>query len=243
MENKIDQFFKDKLEGHALPPSEEAWTNIEANLPKKNNVAVWRIAAAILIAGALISVILWSQRADHDQPVIAGNHLPKDNSMKEKRAASNTLKEKKKEVSTLPQQSLITPGSKPIIQGKKNNKSVTTPELVPLEKKMVTSEESVATVEKNKSSLVITSEDKPEEKIKPEATPAATIASTRQKSIKLEFTLEDFSSAPPEATVEAKSSGLKKVWDVAREVKNGDRPVHEIKNELFALSFKKNKNQ
>ena len=163
--------------------------------------------------------------------------------MKEKRAASNTLKEKKKEVSTLPQQSLITPGSKPIIQGKKNNKSVTTPELVPLEKKMVTSEESVATVEKNKSSLVITSEDKPEEKIKPEATPAATIASTRQKSIKLEFTLEDFSSAPPEATVEAKSSGLKKVWDLAREVKNGDRPVRDIKNELFAFNFRKNKNQ
>jgi len=44
-------------------------------------------------------------------------------------------------------------------------------------------------------------------------------------------------------TSEEKSSGLKKVWDLAREVKNGDGLVHEIKNELFALNFKKSKNQ
>ena len=96
--------------------------------------------------------------------------------------------------------------------------------------------------EDKEPSFAEASEDK--EKINSKATPPTTITSTRQKPIKLEFTLEDFSSEQPVATVnEEKSSGLKKVWDLAREVKNGDGPVHEIKNELFALNFRKNKNQ
>jgi len=70
------------------------------------------------------------------------------------------------------------------------------------------------------------------------------VSSKFVKPIKLEFTLEDLPSEQPVATVnEERSSGLKKVWEMAREVKNGEGPVREMKNELFALSFKKSKNQ
>jgi hypothetical protein len=240
MENKIDQFFKDKLEGNTLLPSEEAWAKVEANLSKKNNIAVWRIAATILIAGALITVMIWSQRsADQQQPAIATNHLPKDNSVKEKRMAQSSSKEKKEAVKSAKELPVTSHAQQISPNSNQNNKPVTTTE----KKKLVATGESIAEVEKDNPSEALAKEGVLEENIKPEATPRITIASTHQKSIKLEFTLEDFSSAPPEATVEAKSSGLKKVWELAREVKNGDGPVREIKNELLALNFKKNKNQ
>jgi len=247
MENKIDQFFKNKLEGHNLPPSEEAWAKVEANLSKKNNVVIWRIAAAILVAGALISVIIWSQRDEKSNEQIFATKKSNKDSAKEKTAPQISFVEKKKEVklkntkssSTPPQ--LASPQTENKTDQKENNETET-----PVEKLIATE------VEKNKSSVANAfvetsavkeaSEDK--EKINTKATPLTVIASTKQKPIKLEFTLDDISSEQPVATAsEEKSSGLKKVWDLAREVKNGDGPVHEIKNELFALNFKKSKNQ
>lgn len=234
MKNKIDQFFKDKLEGHTLPPSGEAWAKVEASLSKKNNIAIWRIAAALLIAGTLITVMIWSERGDNQEQAVVANHLPKDNSKKEIRTPQNTSKAKKeasrpaKKVWVKPQEQPLTPGND------QAHNSAVTAENTLVEKKPVATEASTVVVEKNKI----------EESSKLEATAQTTFASTHQKSIKLEFTLEDFPSAPPVATVgEEKSSGLKKVWELAREVKNGDGPVREIKNELFALNFKKNKNQ
>ncbi|SRR5258706_786660 len=228
MENKIDQFFKDKIEGHSLPPSEEAWAKVEANLSKKNNVAIWRIAAAVLITGALISVIIWSQRGvEKNQDVVVAKKSLKENMIKEQPAPQISQTEKKANSNSSPR-SLTSIKS---VQKETGVSSVKTKTMV-------------VEVEKNKSSFAKALESKQEEKLNQEATQPTIIASTKQKPIKLEFTLEDFSSEQREATVnEAKSTGLKKVWEVAREVKNGEGPVREIKNELFALNFKKNKNQ
>ncbi len=60
MENKMDSLFKKKLENNSTVPREDAWVRVEANLPKKNNAFAWRIAAALLIAGALITLGLLS---------------------------------------------------------------------------------------------------------------------------------------------------------------------------------------
>ena len=237
MENKIDQFFKDKLEGHNLPPSEEAWAKVEANLSKKNNVAIWRIAAAILITGALISVIIWSQLdSKNSEQLLTRNKSNKD-SVKEKTTRQLSSVEKKKEVrpSNSKKSSNTMPQS---IASQHDDKSdqKKTEEMVASSPIIETQEQSVAVVKEN------IQEEK--EKINTKATPVTAIASTKQKPIKLEFTLDDVSSEQAVATTsEEKSSGLKKVWDLAREVKNGDGPVHEIKNELFALNFKKSKNQ
>lgn len=230
MENKIDQFFKDKLAGHTLPPSEEAWAKVEANLSKKNNVAAWRIAAAIIIAGALITAILWSQHSGADRPAIAAKQLQKDPSTKENTAPQNSSDEKKKR-EALPHQSYVSADHRAPTQHKLPNRNgVVTQDAPPAELKPAPAE-SVATVEKFDQ----------EEKKNQDATPPVAIASTHQKPIKLEFTLEEFSSEPPVATAgEEKPSGLKKVWELAREVKNGDGPVRDIKNEIFALNFKKN---
>jgi len=251
MQNKIDQFFKDKLEEHLLSPSEEAWARVEVSLSKKNNVAVWRIAAAILITGALISVIIWSQHDNKNRDqILAIKKSPKDNSTIEKPAVQISQIKKKtnsnstpKSVSTLTAKKSSEPKSEPLprfvppqteskTDQKESNENKTLS--VKTQKTVGTEEQTVAIVQENIK----------EEKIISKATPLTTIASTKQKPIKLEFTLEGFSTEQPVATAsEEKSSGLKKVWDLAREVKNGDGPVHEMKNELFALSFKKSKNQ
>jgi glucan-binding YG repeat protein len=245
MENKIDQFFKDKLEGHVLPPSEEAWAKVEATLSKKNNIAVWRIAAAMLLTGALITVIIWSQQpADKNQRAIAANPSSKDSAIRKKETPQGSSVDKKASVKSLPKKLFITPVTPPVIpHEEKANKSFTPAEPRHVDNNFLPKEEAVSVTDQNISNTK-SSEAKAEEITTQEATPSTTIASTHQKSIKLEFTLDDFPSSPSVATVgEVKTTGLKKVWELAREVKNGDGPVREMKNELFALNFKKNKNQ
>ncbi len=236
MKNKIDQFFKDKLEGNALLPSEEAWAKVEGNLSKKNNVAIWRIAAVIVITGALISVIIWAQRDNKNtKQILATKKSPNDNSAKEKPASQISSLEKKEQAKSHNKKSMNTSpkSASTKSENKLDHKKAEEIEMTP-----------ATVVETKEQTVAVIKERIQDEKINTKATPPATIASTKQKPIKLEFTLDDFSSEQPVATAsEEKSSGLKKVWDLAREVKNGDGPVHEIKNELFALSFKKSKNQ
>ncbi|HLZ15848.1 MAG TPA: hypothetical protein VKQ08_02365, partial [Cyclobacteriaceae bacterium] len=248
--NKVDHFFRDKLENHALPPPEEAWAKIEASLSKKNNVAVWRVAAAILVAGALISILIWSQRSSEKKsPVIAEKKTRPNNSVG-KKPAPQAARVEKKATHAAPQKSLTVPVAPPL-RVEEQNKVLAADKTLPPEQKVGVNksvavndrdQSSFAKVPENNPSFAKASEDKQENK-KFEATQAAAVASTRQKPIKLEFTLEGFPSEPVAAVNETKSSGLKKVWELALEVKNGDGPVHEIKNELFALNFKKNKNQ
>ncbi len=240
MENNIDQFFKDKIEGHSLPPSQEVWRKVEANLTKKNNVAVWRIAAAVLITGALISLLIWSQQDSvKNKPATLAGILPKDNLIRKKNAPQNSSIDKKGKVKSFNNTSSIKPSTSKI-QTKSNKSNQNKKE----ETEILTPKTQAAIIETSNQTLAVVKENNKEEKINREATQPATVASTKQKPIKLEFTLDDFSSEQQVATVnEEKNSGLKKVWNLAREVKNGDGPVREIKNELFALNFKKNKNQ
>ena len=97
MENKLDSLFKKKLEEHSLPPREDAWARVEANLPKKNNVIAWRIAAAILFAGALIAVGVFTVRKS-DAPTLAKKSEPVKSidsvSRKDARTRSNSEEEK-----------------------------------------------------------------------------------------------------------------------------------------------------
>ncbi len=246
MKNKIDQFFKDKVEGHSLSSSEESWAKVEANLSKKNNAAVWRIAAAILIAGALISVIIWSQRnSEKNQPVISTKKSPKEKTIKEKPVLQLSSIEKKANSNSTSPRSVSSQTESKIPRPNLNlPQTEKSDQRNKQESDMWSVKTQTMAVEASEDKPAKASEDKEKEKIKSEATQPAAIASTKQKPIKLEFTLEDFFSQENAAALnEEKNSGLKKVWNLAREVKNGEGPVREIKNELFALNFRKNKNQ
>src|SRR5579885_3610414 len=90
---KIDKFFKDKVESHSIAPPEGAWNKVESNLSKKNNAFVWRIAAAILLMGALIGVFLWSKKSTELTNQVATNKVGQA-----KKNTSSTPIEKPREV-------------------------------------------------------------------------------------------------------------------------------------------------
>jgi len=76
--DRLDQFFKNKLDDHAIAPSENAWAKVESGLSKKNNVVVWRLAAAVLLMGALVTIIYWSLKStENEQPALAQKKIEK----------------------------------------------------------------------------------------------------------------------------------------------------------------------
>ncbi len=247
MENKIDQFFKNKIEDHSLPPSEVAWNKVAANLSKKNNAIAWRIAAGILLIGTFISLIYWSQQSKPVPPSIAKGKPNKENKSgaPERKSELQALHKKNKRALDLGKKSGKQTVHTPTITKNSNlNKLTEEIALQPIreeEKNVVTP----APIDETKgNTIVLTTKNIIKEKLQLEATPLTKVASPARKSIKLEYTLDDF--APEEkaiATNEMKNSGLKRVLELAREVKNGEGPIRDIKNELFALNFKKNKNQ
>ena len=227
--DRLDQFFKNKLDEHAIAPPENAWAKVEAELSKKNNAVVWRLAAAILITGALITIIYWSQRTtENDKPVFAQKKIEKTEPAPTNKDHSKTPDQKMESLTVL---------NKTAAAEKPSGKNVVQPKVISSEE--IQRKETVAVnhvenaVEDNK--IVV------EEKIKAEATPKVTVASSQQKPIKLEFTLEDLTSVETVATPsEVKNSGLKKVLELAREMKEGEGPLSNLKekkNELFARNF------
>ena len=72
MSNRLDQLFKNKLSDHTLTPSVNAWDRVKDSLAKKNNRPLMvRMAAAVLLAGALTTTLLWLSSKDH-----VSNYLP-----------------------------------------------------------------------------------------------------------------------------------------------------------------------
>ena len=68
--NKIDSFFKKKVEGATMEPRAEAWAKVEANLSKKNKGLIWfKTAAALLLMGLFITSIIWLNRSDVSKPL------------------------------------------------------------------------------------------------------------------------------------------------------------------------------
>lgn len=240
MKNQMDKLFKEKLESHSLPPSDEAWARVEAKLSKKNNVVAWRIAAAILLLGAFISVMYWQQATEKPAaPTLAITPAQKEN----KEAA--TTSQDNKPAATTDTKKTSQPSVNQSIR--KQHDMPVAQHIEEIEKK----EESAmpVVIESQKENAVALmneqQEEKEKEKISTNATSTATIASSTQKPIKLEFTLDDFASEEKVvATTEVKNSGLKRVLELAKEVKNGEGPVNdlrEMKRDLFAFNFIKNK--
>ncbi len=235
--DRVDQFFKNKLEDHSMAPSENAWAKVEAGLSKKNNVVLWRWAAAALLMGALITIIYSSQRGiGNSQPALAEKKIKKGSPV-----ASDPSNLTQPKTESPSQQSSSTFAAK-----KNSTKSLIQP--AKIESEEIQKKETIAVVdhkikktEADDMNQGQEAKNKIEEKIIAEATPKKEVASTTRKPIKLEFTLEDLPSVETVATTnEVKNTGLKKVLELAREMKQGEGPLtslREKKNELFAHNF------
>jgi hypothetical protein len=247
MENKMDSLFKKKLEEHSLAPREDAWARVEATLPKKNNVIYWRLAAAILIAGALTTVTVFTLKKS-DAPTLAKKSEPvkSTDSVSRKDAKAQRQPEEKNRV-------VEKVNSELAIKSTNNSKQKTKREVVVEEHQQ---QENIAQKKSEEKNPIAKNESKAnnlsdfaplrEQNLKTDATTFAQTTSTPiEKPIKLEFTLEDVAvDHTAVANTETKNSGLKKMWETALQIKNGEGPMNQLlekKDELFALNFKKEK--
>ena len=214
MSNRIDQLFKGLLGEYKIQPSAEAWTKVQAGLSKKNKIIfAWRLAAAFLLFGSLLGTWFYVQR----EPAQLSETIIVPEVNKGIEVAIKPTMEK-----SLPSQATAKRKSK------KENR--------------------VAIVEKILIAKNTFEENEVEQaKVYNIATIAEpTLMAKSEKPLVIEFTLETISTEPiqeVEAATKEENSGLKKILDVARDVKNGDTDlgIRDAKNQLFAFDFKKDK--
>jgi hypothetical protein len=224
MSNKVDSIFKTKLEEHSLPPSGKAWEKLEANLSKKNKAIIWfKLAAAVALIGIFILALLqWMDKGDTQPTLVIENSKPKTpevtqpETVKTQKAPSNRVETNKSVASTTP--------SKKKKQKEEEKLSAKAEEPVLISEKkeeIITGNETLQKVEK--------------------------VAS--EKSITLVFTLPTIKSKTNieegVAVAEEKKTALQKVVETANDIRTGDvlGDLREVKNELFALEFKKDKSK
>jgi hypothetical protein len=224
MSNKVDKLFKDKLEGHALQPSAQAWEKVEAHLGKKNKIVVWRIAAGVALLGVLTFVALnWNK-----------TESKREFAKKETEVRSKESEVKEKKVESIPStiENKLAPKK---INRKKTVEPVVIPAPVVEEPEVI--EQQVAVVEQldieqqNVESPIVNVEQ-PKTK----------------KGITLTYSLPPVKKQeePVVAQAEPRKTGLERVLEIAREVKNGDSRLAELreaKDDILALDFRKDKKQ
>lgn len=217
--NKIDDLFKNKLEDLTLEPSGDAWIKLNANLSKKNKGFAWFSAiAAILLMGILITSIIWLEKRDATQFVSEQTkRLPVESSGENKLIADSVSKPLLTETIS-------------ITKAKKKSKSLNpiTANAPTLHVTVVVENEALNTETQTKETIA-----------------EATI---KVKPLVIEYRLESIlpqkKETPLVAEVVEKKNGLQKALEFAREAKNSDSPLGEIrqaKDDLFALNFKKDK--
>ena len=234
--NSVDKLFKSKLATEQLPPSPQAWEKLEARLSKKNKTIVWlRVAAAVALV-CLLSLALVKLRTTEapvltETPPAVKHAEPKVPVQAEQPLLAESIAENQKPAETKPQ-------TKSVSRIKKAVKETTAVEMQEAVEKPETTPAN--------TEVLLTEAKEPEGK---------TVAPVAQKSIVIVYTLpsippKETATLPTTATLVAQADGqqkrIQKLWEAAKELKNSDNPLgdlREAKNELFALDFKKTKNR
>ncbi|MEY4930929.1 MAG: hypothetical protein RI909_1653 [Bacteroidota bacterium] len=229
MSNRIDQLFKEKLSDHKVAPSAEAWMKVQSGLSKKNKlVIVWRMAAVFVLFGAFIGTWYF---LNHDNTI-------------------NTPQLTEKSEIITPENDVIEKPIKPLKESAKPNIAQTPKS--ERKKKEIQSHEIKKELQNSVAENSVTNNQELQKQAE-EVTIAEPVlvaqAEIKEKPIVIEFTLEPITKEAPVAvaqTLEEDNSGLKKIWDAARDVKNGDSDlsiIRDAKNQLFALDFRKDKSK
>ena len=223
MSNKVDKLFKEKLEGHSIQPSAQAWEKVEGHLGKKNKMVLWlRVAAAVMLLGLLTYAGLnWNNGYEEPQEQLVKEEIKKESGERsqesgvkaEEQVASNKKSEyrSKKQEASAQRSALSTQNPEPRTQN-----------LEPIIEKPI---EQIAVV------------------------PEVQAQSTEMKAAKgitLTYTLPTKKQTAVEEPMvaEVKKTGFERVIEIAKEVKNGDNALGELrqaKDDIFALDFRKDK--
>jgi hypothetical protein len=224
MDNRTDQLFKDKLGDHRLPPSAEAWSKVEAGLPKKNKLIIlWRVAAAFVLFGLLTGAWFYWQSGQQDPPqqLVKNPSGTDNNGLDEPLIARQEKEENKTQVAAVEK-------TKEIKKVKSNITEDT--------------QEKIADQITNENLLIEETELVADTKMIP-FEPQEKL----EKPIVIEFTLEPLpirTSVAQANGKDEKNNGFEKILHKARDIKNGDSELgslRDAKNELFALDFRKDK--
>jgi hypothetical protein len=228
MNNPIDKLFRDKLADHTQVPPAPAWARIETSLSKKNNGLLWfRMAAALLVLGIAVGAIAWLTSPDTPDRATQSQ-------LSKVTEPRKIVAEKKQEV------------QKNENRSQKRNQSVTT-------RKKSSSPSPVNITTTRIDSVLAKKQSIPEvvtSPIKAERAPeSVAVVEKTEKQIVLEYRLESIGSqesvsGQPQLAAAKEKKGLQKVLDFARDAKNSEGPLSELrqaKDEFFALNFRKDK--
>lgn len=219
--NNTDNLFKKKLEEANVAPRPEAWEKVQMQLTKKNNGLPWfRMAAAFLLLGLLTATWFYLQTREVPQQITIRKNKVNPDSGKV----------------PSPQERIT---EKPGVQ-KKVMKKVE-PKVKPTIEKV-----NPSLVEVIPDQLIATKQEKIE--IKTDTVNSVTVAAaTIARPIVIEYVLLPIPDSKPSTEampLASKKTGLQRALEFAQEAKNSDNPLsglRQAKNELFALSFKKDK--
>lgn len=228
MSNKVDKFFKEKLEGHTLTPSAQAWEKLEGHLSKKNRTVIWvRIAAGIaLLALVSVAIVVYLGGSGDSHELVKDVTTPSKNDQKPEVTKDEPQPTPAPVVESTPALAQKTQSKKrdvlTVQSGSNVPKGVEAPQI----------EETIPSIE-----------EQPAPKLAQANAPTA----PTEKSIVLVYTLPALKKQPePEPVVaeETKKTGLERVLEIAREVKNSDSPLADLrdaKDDILALDFKKDR--
>ncbi|ELR68414.1 hypothetical protein C900_00382 [Fulvivirga imtechensis AK7] len=271
-DRELDHLFKSKLDELEKRPSARAWDEIQSNITTKNKRSTWfysGIAAAIVVLAAVGSV-LWVNRGT-EQPVVTiaeksevGSRKAEDRSEKaEVRSPKSEVGSTKSEVegnsSMVTKEPLLALNNTSSNRTDTNTKQQTANRELSSENKEPQTGNSKLETE-NSELLTVNSDLRTENselktqngELRTENSELKTSTDQKQEpnGQTLIFNIEDFDSRKALTTnnneseqgKDKRSSTLRKVLDFAKNVKEGDAGLGELreaKNELFALNFKK----
>ncbi len=221
--SKLDEFFKEKLTDHSIEPPPLVWKKVEAGLSKKNNGVIWLRWAAVFLLGALLLGTLWMQQEDTSAPM-AKDKLSQPEGEKENQQPPQPVIAEKQ------------PETKGVVIKKKTKTTRTSIRVIPA---------GVQQAEVKKEEVDQVTEER---SIQPSKTNS--VAQQTSKGIILTYTLDAVITPAVEkpepavvvAATEKKGKSLKRMMDFAKNVKNSESPLGELrikKGELFALDLKK----
>ena len=221
MSEPLDRLFREKLAGHRVTPADAVWSRIGASLDEKKKGIIWfRAAAAIILLGMLALTALWLRQED------AASDLTNADSVIQQKPASMPVEKKSK----------LIPNDEPKLPVVN---SPTRKVKVFIAHEDIEEADAGAIVQHEQPVIVV------QETSAPPATQQASVESVIKpaQSITLTFTL---ASIPMnnERTVVENRNGIQKVMDAARDAKHSEGALAElriIKDDLFALNFKKKK--
>ncbi len=221
MENRVDELFRNKLEYYTSSPSAGTWARIEKSLVKKNNpVSVWRVAAALVLMGCLLTALNWLL-SDNDSRSNSSRVQKIEPKLAPKEIAMPVAKAEQKTATIEKQPNTQTQAKRMTLLAAQVNSEATVLEDQPAAEVSTVANE--LTVSPTAAPLVIAQIEKP---------------------IVLEITL-----APVEKVVtaqaEEKNSGLKKFFIKAQELKNGESRINlaDFANRLFASNHKQDQDK